>query len=72
VIRNQSTQEQHVTLLPKWVHRFLSSKMAPLRQIRAQLTISQMASEGIPIGNIIGGGTQFTVYFVRKPWPAKP
>jgi len=118
VMRNQSMQQQRLTLLHEWVHRVLSPRVGPLRQIRAQIrlsaygrsallqyleealaesyaqlrmgggirgllvgikfplaegyvTISQMAGEGIAIGNITIGSAQFTVRVVDKPWPEK-
>jgi hypothetical protein len=36
VTRNQVLQEQRLTLYHEWVHRVLSPKLAPLRQLRAQ------------------------------------
>lgn len=40
VIRSQSLREQRMTLLHEWVHRFFAPKVAPLRQLRAQLRAS--------------------------------
>jgi hypothetical protein len=40
VIRNQSLAEQRVTLYHEWVHRVLSPRFGPLRQLRAQLRAS--------------------------------
>jgi hypothetical protein len=37
VTRNQVLREQRLTLYHEWVHRVLSPKFAPLRQLRAQL-----------------------------------
>jgi hypothetical protein len=37
VTRNQVLQEQRLTLYHEWVHRVLSPKLAPLRQLRAQV-----------------------------------
>lgn len=108
VTRGRSIPEQKVTLYHEWIHRVLSPKLGPFRQLRAQLnasrynrsgilryleealaeaygnyrvygikssivgitfpleggyvTISQLAAEGIAIGNIALGGAQFTVY----------
>lgn len=40
VIRNQSFAEQRVTLYHEWVHRSLSPRVGPLRQLRARLRAS--------------------------------
>jgi len=118
VMRNQSMDQQRLSLLHEWVHRVLSPRVAPLRQLRAQLsmsayarsvflkyleeamaesyaqlrmgggirgllvgiqfplengyvTISQLAGEGVAIGNIAIGSAQFTVSIVNAPWPEK-
>lgn len=108
VLRGRPIPEQRVTLYHEWIHRVLSPKLGPFRELRAQLnasrynrsgilryleealaeaygnyrvygikssivgitfpleggyvTISQLAAEGIAIGNISLGGAQFTVY----------
>jgi hypothetical protein len=119
VTRNQTLNQQKLTLYHEWVHRVLSPRVAPLRQIRAQLrasgymrsallryieealaesyaqlrvnglssllvgmrfplaggyvTVSQLATEGVAIGNIMLGGMLFTVRVVQGHWaePAK-
>lgn len=114
VIRNQSLTEQRLTLYHELVHRILSPRFGPLRQLRAQLrasgywrsallryleealaesyaqlrvhglgqvvvgirfpiqggyvTVSQLATEGVAIGNITIGGTLFTVRVAEGDW----
>ncbi len=114
VARNQSLTEQRLTLYHEWVHRVLSPRFGPLRQLRAQLrmsgymrsallqyieeamaesyaqlrvhglqniligirfpitggyvTVSQIASEGMAIGNITIGAMRFTVYVSQGAW----
>ena len=114
VIRNQSLTEQRVTLYHEWVHRWLTPRFGPLRELRVRLrasgywrsallryleealaegyaqlrvcglgevvsairfpiqggyvTVSQLASEGVAIGNILVGGQFFQVYVTEGSW----
>jgi hypothetical protein len=112
VTRNQSLTEQRLTLFHEWVHRVLTPRFGPMRQLRVQLranaywrsallryveeamaesyaqlrvqglqqalvgirfpiqggyvTVSQVAAEGVAIGNIMVGGTLFHVLVVES------
>ena len=112
VTRNQTLTEQRLTLYHEWVHRVLSPRISPMRQLRAQLrasgywrsallqyieegmaesyaqlrvyglekilvgirfpidggyvTVSQVATEGVAIGNITISGALFTVRIVEE------
>jgi hypothetical protein len=114
VIRNQSVADQRVTLYHEWVHRILSPRFGPLRELRAQMrasgywrssllryleeamaesygqwrayglgamfkgisfpirggyvTVSQLATEGVAIGNVLAAGVVFHVVVVQGSW----
>jgi hypothetical protein len=116
VIRNQTITDQRLTLYHEWVHRILSPRVAPLRQLRAQakasaylqsallryieealaetysqikvnglrgaivgirfplnagyVTVSQLVTDGIALGNIVVGGLVFSVRMTQGPLPA--